>query len=232
MTRGMLLTLITSAAALSLLTGGCCQKEKNHIVTLTRELNDVHDKLQQTQADLAACKARAADLASGAGGKEAEIARLNEQIDQLEAELVAKPTEVVVEKTVETAAGWEATTVGDKVTLGADILFGAGKSALTRAGKKKLDGVIDDLKTTYADLPIRIYGYTDSDPIRKTKHLYDDNLDLSSERSMEVTRYLRTRGIADKRIETIAMGETHPVAPNTSKANKAKNRRVEIFVIK
>ena len=34
------------------------------------------------------------------------------------------------------------------------------------------------------------------------------------------------------RIETIAMGETHPLAPNTDKTGKAKNRRVEIFVVK
>jgi outer membrane protein OmpA-like peptidoglycan-associated protein len=48
---------------------------------------------------------------------------------------------------------------------------------------------------------------------------------------MAVTRYLVVKGVKADSIETIAMGETHPLASNSGAA-KAKNRRVEIIVIK
>ena len=123
-------------------------------------------------------------------------------------------------------SGWEAGHFGDRLTLETDVLFSAGKAELTTAGKGSLDKVAADLKKTYAGLPVLVYGYTDTDPIKKTKDLWEDNLDLSAARAMMVTRYLITKGIASAKIETIAMGEWHPLA------TKDKSRRVEIIVVK
>jgi len=81
-------------------------------------------------------------------------------------------------------------------------------------------------------MTVRVMGYSDSDPIVKTKKLWKDNLDLSANRAMEVTRYLWSRGIPAERIETVGMGSTHFVQPNKTKAGKAANRRVEIHVVK
>ena len=36
------------------------------------------------------------------------------------------------------------------------------------------------------------------------------------------------RGVAPSRLYAIGYGETVPLVPNTTKANKAKNRRIEI----
>jgi len=46
-----------------------------------------------------------------------------------------------------------------------------------------------------------------------------------------VTRELIHQGLVAGRIETIAMGATHPVAAGKDKQSKAKNRRVEIAVV-
>jgi chemotaxis protein MotB len=81
-------------------------------------------------------------------------------------------------------------------------------------------------------MTVRVMGYTDSDPIVKTKNLWKDNLDLSANRAMEVTRHLWSKGISAEHIETVAMGATHFMGPNTTKAGKAGNRRVEISVVK
>ena len=78
---------------------------------------------------------------------------------------------------------------------------------------------------------MRVYGYTDSDPIKRSARLWKDNLDLSANRAMAVTRELRKLGIPAESIETVAMGATRSVAPNRTKADKAKNRRVEIVVV-
>jgi chemotaxis protein MotB len=109
-------------------------------------------------------------------------------------------------------------------------LFSSGKAKLKSSGKTALSKVARDLKGNYSSLPIRIYGFTDSDPIRKSK--WKDNLELSANRSMAVTRYLISKGVDDERIETIAMGATHFLTSNKTRAGKSQNRRVEIFVIK
>ena len=116
-------------------------------------------------------------------------------------------------------------------TLGSDVLFASAQAKLTSNGKKALDKIAAILKRDYPGRIIRIYGHTDSDPITKSKKFWQDNLDLSANRAMAVTRYLIAKGIKASKIETVAMGATRPLADNRTKEGKARNRRVEINVI-
>ena len=129
------------------------------------------------------------------------------------------------------ATGWESTAGGDRVTLGSDILFSPGSATLTAKGKSALDQIARDISGTYAGRSIRVFGHTDSDPIVKTKAKWDDNLDLSANRAMAVTRYLTGKGLSAANIETVGMGAAQPVASNSSKDGKARNRRVEIYAV-
>jgi outer membrane protein OmpA-like peptidoglycan-associated protein len=53
---------------------------------------------------------------------------------------------------------------------------------------------------------------------------------LSAQRALSVARYLISHGSAERQVRADACGSARPVAPNTSAAGKAKNRRVEIVV--
>jgi outer membrane protein OmpA-like peptidoglycan-associated protein len=131
-----------------------------------------------------------------------------------------------------TAGGdWVRTAIGDRITVGSDILFSAGRASLTKSGSAALSAIARDLTTTYAGKQVRVYGFTDSDPIKKTKNLWKDNLDLSANRAMAVARYLISRGVDAANIESVAMGASRPVASNSSSSGKAKNRRVEIYAV-
>jgi flagellar motor protein MotB len=131
-----------------------------------------------------------------------------------------------------TAGGdWVRTAIGDRITVGSDILFSAGRASLTKSGSAALSAIARDLTTTYAGKQVRVYGFTDSDPIKKTKNLWKDNLDLSANRAMAVTRYLISQGVDAANIESVAMGASRPVASNSSSSGKAKNRRVEIYAV-
>lgn len=154
------------------------------------------------------------------------IAEKNEKIARLQGKL-GQATDIQI-----TATGWERGTFGDKISVGSDVLFSSGKAKLTRTGKNTLSRVVRDIKNTYPNLPVRVYGYTDSDPIKKSKRRWKDNLDLSANRAMAVTRYLIAHGIAKSNIETIAMGDSRFVASNKTRAGKAKNRRVDIMVVR
>jgi len=224
MSRMRLTNLAVLLSVVAFMAVGCCDKEKQQIQALYTEKNDLMNQTKDLRAQLAKAKAREAELISSLDGKDAMIAQMRTELDDAK-----KPP---VEKPGKTGEGWERTAYGDRVTLGSDILFAAGKADLTAAGKSALNKIAADIKSTYAGLPVRVYGYTDGDPIVKSAKFWKDNLDLSANRAMAVTRHLRGLGIQADMIETIAMGETHPVADNKSSAGKTKNRRVEIIVIK
>jgi len=230
MKRLALISLVGIVALSSLGMTGCAQKEKQEIAALQAQYNELSAKNKDLQAKLAQAKARQMDLESQlaqAGTKDAELAEKDKEIARLQAELVQQ-TNLAAEKGSQV---WDVGKFADKISVGSDILFASGRATLTSKGKAALDRIVADLKGRYAGLLVRVYGYTDSDPIKKTKKLWQDNLDLSANRAMAVTRYLVSKGIEAENVETVAMGATHFVAKNTS-AGKAKNRRVEIVVIK
>lgn len=114
------------------------------------------------------------------------------------------------------------------VTLQNTILFASGKAALKNATSAELDHILSVLKSKYAGRQIDVVGHTDTDPIRKSE--WKDNWELSAQRALSVTRYLIEHGIPEAQVEASGCGPARPVAPNTTSAGKAKNRRVEIVV--
>lgn len=116
------------------------------------------------------------------------------------------------------------------VTLQNSLLFDSGKATLKKATSAELDHIRSVLRQKYAGKRVDVVGHTDSDPIRKTKDKWKDNLELSAQRALSVTRYLIQKGIAEDEIRAVGCGESRPVASNSSSAEKAKNRRVEIVV--
>jgi chemotaxis protein MotB len=116
------------------------------------------------------------------------------------------------------------------VTLPNTILFESGKAELKSATSAELDHILSVLKSKYAGKEIDVVGHTDTDPIAKTKDLWKDNWELSAERALSVTRYLMAQGIPGSQLRAAGCGPARPIAPNTTAAGKAKNRRVEIVV--
>jgi chemotaxis protein MotB len=205
---------------------GCCDPEKKQILALTQENNLLLQKNKETNAELANARSRESQLMGQMDAKDMQLMTVETENKDLKAKLGGRPTG----PTPPVPAGGE--TILYSETVGSDVLFEAGKSALTANGKARLDGIVATLRSKYPGMTVRVMGYTDSDPIVKTKNLWKDNLDLSANRAMEVTRHLWSKGISAEHIETVAMGATHFMGPNTTKAGKAGNRRVEISVVK
>jgi chemotaxis protein MotB len=105
-------------------------------------------------------------------------------------------------------------------TVSGDVLFDSGQTSLKPAAKKELDKIAAKIKSNHAGATVRVEGYTDSDPIRKSK--WGTNEALSQARAESVASYLRSKGIGN--ISSIGMGSAKP------KATKAASRRVEIVV--
>lgn len=112
-------------------------------------------------------------------------------------------------------------TEGKLVTYG--ITFDVNKASLKPESYGTLKSISDVLKEN-PGVRVKIVGHSDSDG--------DDamNLDLSKRRAESVKNELSARfGIDASRMETEGAGETRPIAPNDTPANKAMNRRVEFI---
>lgn len=105
------------------------------------------------------------------------------------------------------------------------VHFDPGSSNLKPESYEDLSIVVDLLKNN-PDLRIEIQGHTDNQGNSQK------NLQLSQQRAEAVKNYLIKKGIEGQRIDAVGYGDTQPVAPNDTEANRQKNRRIEYKVIR
>lgn len=104
------------------------------------------------------------------------------------------------------------------------VNFDFDKSNLKPNAKNILDDDVRMLKSNRR-LKVSVEGHCD---VRGTDAY---NMNLSQRRADSVYNYLLKQGIDAKRMETVAYGRSRPLVPNTTEANMAKNRRVELKII-
>ncbi|MFC5610355.1 OmpA/MotB family protein [Variovorax soli] len=117
-----------------------------------------------------------------------------------------------------------------KVTMVNEILFPEGGWTLSRKGEETLSKIAP----TLSNLPgqqVVVQGFTDDEPIGPAlKSRFPSNLELSSARADNVAHFLTSKGVPQNSISAQGFGEARPVASNTTREGKAKNRRVEIVI--
>jgi len=110
-----------------------------------------------------------------------------------------------------------------------NVLFDLGQADLRPDSVGMLDAVGAALKNTRRY--IRVEGHADNLPINTVQ--FPSNWELSAARSIAVTRYLIERhGLDPRRLASLGYGEYRPLYPNTSEENRARNRRVDIVVLR
>jgi chemotaxis protein MotB len=110
-----------------------------------------------------------------------------------------------------------------------NVLYKVGSAVLQPEGR----GVLDALGPALAKLPndISVEGHTDNQPIIPGG-TYPSNWELSTARATAVVRYLiDVHHLAPDRLSAAGFADTRPLVPNTSPANQALNRRVEIVIL-
>jgi len=117
------------------------------------------------------------------------------------------------------------------VSMSDKLLFDTGKWEIKKDGKRALQQLSEVLKQI-TTVEILIEGHTDSDQIRSaTDTPPKDNWELSALRATEVTRIISKENIDPKRITASGRGEFFPIASNSDKEGKAKNRRTEVILV-
>ncbi|AFQ44666.1 flagellar motor protein MotB [Desulfosporosinus meridiei] len=117
-----------------------------------------------------------------------------------------------------------------RITIQDYALFDSGK-AIVKPEAQKLATVISNMLNMYPDYKVEVAGHTDNIPIRNAE--FDSNWDLSSRRSLNFMKYLlQSNNINQARFRSIGYGEYQPIDTNKTPEGRAKNRRVEVNIIR
>jgi len=111
------------------------------------------------------------------------------------------------------------------LTFKSDVLFDTNSSTIkqTAYSSGEIDRVAQILNR-YPDTTIKVVGYTDS--TGSEQH----NQQLSELRANAVKNALEVKGVNGMRITTVGMGESSPIADNSTEAGRQLNRRVNIVI--
>lgn len=122
------------------------------------------------------------------------------------------------------------TLVDGRIGIRGSVLFARSSAELEPEGVALLAALGPPLEAYLAahDEMIMVSGFTDDRPLVASRQGYKDNWELSTERALTVTRALVAAGVPEASLFAAGFGAGHPVAPNDSLENRAKNRRVEI----
>jgi outer membrane protein OmpA-like peptidoglycan-associated protein len=122
--------------------------------------------------------------------------------------------------------GVSVTRMGDNITLNmpSNITFATNSSDLSPAFFEVLNSV-GKVLGEFDQTVVEVAGHTDS----TGTDAY--NQALSERRANSVATYLTSQGVMQARLITVGMGESMPVADNSTTQGRALNRRVEITLV-
>ena len=109
------------------------------------------------------------------------------------------------------------------------VLFDSGEAKIKPRAVpviKKIAGLLQVDK----EHPINVEGHTDNVPIRSSQ--YPTNWELSTARASSVVRLLIADSAPADRLGAVGYAQLHPIASNADARGRARNRRVEIVLLR
>lgn len=155
--------------------------------------------------------AKGAILGAVVGGAAGMI--IGHQMDKQAAELKQNIPGAVVERVGE----------GIQVTFASGLLFDFDSDVVRSEAATNLRNLAASLDK-YPGSDLLIVGHTDN--VGTDSY----NLGLSERRAQSAATYLVTQGVDRSRLSSRGLGETEPVAPNDTDADRSRNRRVEVAI--
>ena len=178
------------------------------------EIARLRDEMQTVRADAEDAKVK---LARMEGEKEAEAARISAEKRAADQKVAAENLKAALSRFLTV----KQTNKGMTLVLAESLWASPKSSKLTASATAKLDQ-IGALLANNPDYQINIESYTDN------KGTAEELEQLTQDRARALSDRLASAGVDVTRIQASGMGSTNPIAPNTTFASRAKNRRTEI----
>jgi flagellar motor protein MotB len=117
-----------------------------------------------------------------------------------------------------------------RIGISGSVLFPLNSAQLRPDGRLLLKSLVPPLEVYLGerDEMLMVSGFTDDKPIQEGNQRFADNLELSAQRALTVTRALIEEGMPSSLAFAAAFGAEQPVASNTDDKGRALNRRVEM----
>jgi flagellar motor protein MotB len=117
-----------------------------------------------------------------------------------------------------------------RIGISGSVLFSLNSDQLQPEGRLLLKSLAPPL-TAYLgsrDELLMVSGFTDNRAVRDSNPQFADNLELSAQRALTVTRALIDAGLPSSTVFAAAFGPEQPVASNADADGRSRNRRVEM----
>lgn len=117
-----------------------------------------------------------------------------------------------------------------RIGISGSVLFPLNSDQLRPEGRQLLKSLVQPLRVYLGERNemLMVSGFTDDKAIHGSNRRFDDNLELSAQRALTVTRALIAEGMPSAQVFAAAFGAEQPVASNTTEDGRALNRRVEM----
>lgn len=117
-----------------------------------------------------------------------------------------------------------------RIGISGSVLFAFNSDQLQPEGQALLQSLAAPLAAYLGarDELLMVSGFTDDRRVTGANRQFADNLELSAQRALTVTRALVAAGVPSSQVFAAAFGPEQPVASNADAAGRARNRRVEI----
>ena len=125
------------------------------------------------------------------------------------------------------------TLTNGRIGISGRVLFALNSDQLQPDGRALLSSLVPPLRAYLAarDELLMVSGFTDDRSIRDGNSRFTDNLELSAQRALTVTRTLIDEGMPASAVFAAAFGSEQPVTPNVDDKARAQNRRVEMAAV-
>ena len=122
------------------------------------------------------------------------------------------------------------TLANGRIGISGSVLFPVNSDQLRPEGRLLLQSLVHPLRVYLGERNemLMVSGFTDDKPIQQGNRRFADNLELSAQRALNVTRALVEEGMPSSQVFAAAFGAQQPVASNASEKGRALNRRVEM----
>jgi outer membrane protein OmpA-like peptidoglycan-associated protein len=118
------------------------------------------------------------------------------------------------------------TVTANAIELGEPVRFGHRDATLRPDAAPVLDAIVAALAQHPEITRLAIEGHTDNRGGARP------NLKLSRDRAEAVRRYLAAHGVDARRLSAEGFGESRPLEPNVTDRGRARNRRVELRIVR
>ena len=178
------------------------QRNKILLEARTRDAEKARHEAELARAQSDSVRAAQAQAAQAAQNRDADIAKLQAELESVKAQ--------------RTSRGWV-------VTLPSNVLFDTADATLKPGAQQSLNEIARVMRE-HPDATVTVEGYTDN------QGSFAYNRMLSDQRAQAVKQALMQSGVDASRIAARGYGQGYPVASNDNPEGRQLNRRVQIVV--